>query len=98
MNVRIPPKFYVAGEGRVWFVEGFTSDNHREWELVTAFRDFAGTVVMNSATKVVDLQEHDWTLTPWGQKPTDEVLHTFKCLVGNMQRRLATLPPTTWAS
>lgn len=93
MNVRIPPKFYVAGEGRIWFVEGFTSDDPKDWKLTTAFRAFDGTVLMNDAQQVDDLQPQDWTLTPWGQRPADRVLQTFTMMVGNIQRRLATLPP-----
>lgn len=91
--MRIPPKFYVATEGRVFFVEGFTSDDTRDWKLMTGFRSFDGYVDMKSAKPIEDLFDHDWTLTPWGKRPSDRVLNQFTWLVANFQRAASLIPP-----
>lgn len=91
MNARLAPEHYVANESFIFWVDGFTSDDPRDWSLSVAERDFNGTAAMATAKPAIDV-EH-WEATPWQHRVvTDEDVSKLTFMVGNMQRALKGIP------
>lgn len=91
MNIRIAPEYYVANPSFIFWVDGFTSDDLRDWSLLVAERDFAGAAAMATAKPAIDL-EH-WEATPWQYRVvTDDDVAALAFLVGNTQRALKGIP------
>lgn len=89
MNVRLVPRYFVSDGLWAWFVEGFTSDDVRHWQLHLARLDLSGRPMMS---RVHTYEQACRFLDRRFPVLTEDDVIVLTRMMGNMQRMCAGIP------